>query len=104
MVRLHHVSFRFRSSVNVLNLIDAIGSVAFNPMQRTLLTVSGSRHFHHADTDISDESDSEGEEDGVDTGAEGRQNHRFVTRAKARPSPIILDSSIKIWSFEGNET
>ncbi|KAJ7438115.1 WD40-repeat-containing domain protein [Mycena galericulata] len=70
---------------------DAIGSVSFHPTTPSILSVSGSRHFH-TPTDEDSESDSpEGDTDNV----EGVN----VRRRVARPTPVPLDPSIRLWDF-----
>ncbi|KAG6831120.1 hypothetical protein H0H87_006145, partial [Tephrocybe sp. NHM501043] len=71
---------------------DAVGSVAFHPLQPTLLSVSGSRHF---------ESDNESESSGAEVEeTEDMAPQPRVIRHK-KLVPITLDASIKTWSFQG---
>ncbi|KAG6815582.1 hypothetical protein H0H93_009413, partial [Arthromyces matolae] len=74
---------------------DAIGSVAFNPIHPTLLSVSGSRHFESPESESSD-SDS-------DSSDENEEEDGFPpkTRTVRKSQPRSFDSSIKTWSFSG---
>ncbi|KAF9459530.1 WD40-repeat-containing domain protein [Collybia nuda] len=76
---------------------DAVGSVAFHPLQPTLLSVSGSRHFRLDDenSDLSSSSD-ESDDEQADSAAPN------ITRPKIRSQPITLDSSMKIWNFDSS--
>ncbi|KAJ7763191.1 WD40-repeat-containing domain protein [Mycena maculata] len=66
---------------------DAIGGVTFHPTAQALLSVSGSRHFRESGSDSSD--------DGDDGDGEGE----VVRRGAARPTPVPIDASIKLWDF-----
>lgn len=82
---------------------DAIGSVAFHPLRSTLISASGSRHFHpeHNDVETSSESDESGEDDEA---GRARKTGMNVRKRINRPHPVTLDSSIKLWNFEpGNQ-
>ncbi|RDB17540.1 Telomerase Cajal body protein 1 [Hypsizygus marmoreus] len=74
---------------------DAVGSVAFNPVRSVLLSASGSRHFHPNDDD--------GDDHHSDDSEESENEERGMIRRKARPHPVSLDSSIKLWSFDDAE-
>ncbi|EGN94812.1 hypothetical protein SERLA73DRAFT_187874 [Serpula lacrymans var. lacrymans S7.3] len=74
---------------------DAVGSVAFHPLQSVLLSASGSRHFEHDDTGDAfnasgDTSNSESESDD--------QGH-IARKMKRRPHPVVMDASLNVWSF-----
>ncbi|KAJ7474877.1 WD40-repeat-containing domain protein [Mycena latifolia] len=69
---------------------DAIGSVSFHPTKPQLLSVSGSRHFHQRTDDSG--SDSSGDEADGDV-------QTSVRRRAARPTPVPLDASVKLWDF-----
>ncbi|KAJ7143861.1 WD40-repeat-containing domain protein [Mycena epipterygia] len=74
---------------------DAIGGVAFHPARPALLSVSGARHWDlraRASSDAdSDSSSSDEDDDG-----EVRES---VRRLAARPTPVPLDASVKVWDF-----
>jgi hypothetical protein len=78
---------------------DAVGSVAFHPLQPMLLSASGSRHFHPDDelSELSSSSDDTDDDESAETSQTERSN---VTRPKIRSHPITLDSSIKMWNFD----
>ncbi|KIM51605.1 hypothetical protein SCLCIDRAFT_623784 [Scleroderma citrinum Foug A] len=84
---------------------DAVGAVAFHPLQSVLLSVSGSRHFDHNDAsntatedDSEVSSDSESASDQVDGGEDVRHSGVF-RRTRTRPHPTVRDASIKLWDF-----
>ncbi|KAJ7606638.1 WD40-repeat-containing domain protein [Roridomyces roridus] len=74
---------------------DALGSVSFHPTKPTLLSVSGSRHFHTDEDEESSSEDGEDEED--DQGQSGKA--AVIRRSVARPTPVPLDASIRVWDF-----
>ncbi|OCB88842.1 WD40 repeat-like protein [Sanghuangporus baumii] len=86
---------------------DSIGSLAFNPVDATLLSVSGSRHFddssvisHSGGSESSDSSDSESEWDEDD---EGGYMRNYIRRRRQPIRPLVVDSSVKIWKFSPGE-
>ncbi|KAG6834479.1 hypothetical protein H0H93_009412, partial [Arthromyces matolae] len=78
---------------------DAIGSVAFNPIHPTLLSVSGSRHFESPESESSDSSSSSDDDEEVEEEKEGLPPK---TRTIRKSQPRSFDSSIKTWSFSGS--
>ncbi|KAK7052613.1 Telomerase Cajal body protein 1 [Favolaschia claudopus] len=80
---------------------DAIGSVAFHPTQAKVLSVSGSRHFHTEEMESSESSSEEEEGENDDEGGATGSKSRNVRRSAARPFPVPLDSSIKVWNLGG---
>ena len=82
-------------------LSDSIGSVAFNPVDANLLSVSGSRHFNGSpnvsDSDSSDSSDSES------LSGQGSHARNYVRRRRQPVQPHVVDSSVKIWKFSPGE-
>ncbi|KAJ7147573.1 WD40-repeat-containing domain protein [Mycena crocata] len=70
---------------------DAIGSVTFHPTKPALLSVSGSRHFGACAEESETDSDSSNDDD--------QEVVKQVRRLAARPTPIPLDPSIKLWDF-----
>ncbi|KAF8064428.1 WD40-repeat-containing domain protein [Lyophyllum atratum] len=89
---------------------DAIGSVAFHPLQPILLSTSGSRNFPPAATSSSSsssDSDSDSDFDDAEPGTESLENDRAPRGPRQRKSglyPVTLDSSVKLWSFDGTTT
>ncbi|KDQ56127.1 hypothetical protein JAAARDRAFT_36912 [Jaapia argillacea MUCL 33604] len=104
---------------------DGIGSVAFHPLQSLLLSVSGSRHFHHdekpklphdnlagsvqpsspnrPDREFDDsDASSSSSSSSSSTESEAEEETRPVIRKRIRPHPFTLDSSVKIWSFDAS--
>ncbi|EJD01202.1 WD40 repeat-like protein [Fomitiporia mediterranea MF3/22] len=77
---------------------DSIGSVAFNSVDATLLSVSGSRHFNSTPigspsaTTSSDSEDTSESEDDL-----GQKYYITCRRQPRRPYP--MDSSVKLWKF-----
>ncbi|KAF8994657.1 WD40-repeat-containing domain protein [Cyathus striatus] len=74
---------------------DSVGSVGFHPIESALFTASGSRHF------ISGESMNYSSEDEVSEDESSLLS--FITRPRKKPSPISLDSSIKIWDLKAEQ-
>ena len=76
---------------------DAIGSVAFNPTDSSLLSVSGSRHFPSEPTDVPriTNSDSDSSDDS-DANSEGEVQ---LTRVLNDGQPFAKDTSVKLWMF-----
>ncbi|KAJ7158129.1 WD40-repeat-containing domain protein [Mycena filopes] len=72
---------------------DAIGGVAFHPARAALLSASG----EDGEADSSDDDDEE-EEDEEEAGG-GAERRSGVRRAAARPTPVPLDASLKVWEF-----
>ncbi|KAI0633149.1 WD40-repeat-containing domain protein [Trametes polyzona] len=89
---------------------DAVGSVAFHPLRPLLLSVSGSRHFENATSvsgdGTSDDDDDDDTQDADSASASSAipEKAPAITRSRQRPQPIALDSSVKLWSFEGNRS
>lgn len=102
---------------------DTIGSVAFNPLDASLLTVSGSRHFtsssslspssrtaeeeekegdpgHNTDLDSDagpgSEAPSDHDESSSDSSSE---EHHCIRRSRYPLRPFTKDASAKIWKF-----
>lgn len=74
---------------------DAVGAVAFHPLEPLLLSVSGSRHFDDMDCSANaSELDSESSDGSTEDVA-------AVSRLKERPQPSVRDASIKTWDFMG---
>ncbi|KAL1762101.1 WD40-repeat-containing domain protein [Schizophyllum commune] len=78
---------------------DAIGSVAFHPLQPIVATASGSRHFDVDEDSSESDSDSSDEDD----------SHPIVRRQVGsgktpRPGPRTRDASIKFWDASGGST
>jgi hypothetical protein len=72
---------------------DAVGSVAFHPLQPLLLSVSGSRHFGTADERPGDEeSDSE-------SGSVSSKEEPMISKSRKRLQPSVADSSVRLWGF-----
>ncbi|KAH0833817.1 hypothetical protein J3R83DRAFT_10979 [Lanmaoa asiatica] len=78
---------------------DAVGAVAFHPLEPLLLSVSGSRHFDDATPVASASEDSESDSELND---ESRENVGVVRR-KERPRPSVTEASIKLWDLKGPE-
>lgn len=75
---------------------DTVGSVSFHPLRPILLSASGSRHFHPSseNSDLSSSSD--------DTDDEPDEiSPSNISRPRIRSHPVTLDSSIKMWNFDG---
>ena len=77
------------------SITDAVGSVAFHPLNPLLLSVSGSRHF--------DENGSDGEESS-DSSVRGESMSRddaqvFIQRHRHRPQPTFRDNSCRLWDL-----
>ena len=62
---------------------DAIGSVAFHPLQPVLLSVSGSRHFTGEELD----------------GSSSEEDDAPIRRPRTRLQPSVHDATAKLWSF-----
>ncbi|KAL1709660.1 WD40-repeat-containing domain protein [Schizophyllum commune] len=84
---------------------DAIGSVAFHPLQPIIATASGSRHFD-GDEDSSDsDSDSSDEVTDKDEGASSATIRRRIGSGKTvGAGPRTRDASIKFWYAGGSST
>jgi len=78
---------------------DAIGSVAFHPVQPVLLSVSGSRHFPDVPCSF-DSSDSSPEGDDDRSVSSGTITNA-IFRSRVRPYPVTRDASIHLWRFNG---
>lgn len=79
---------------------DAVGAVAFHPLEPLLLSVSGSRHFDDVGRMASAEGDSESDSELSDG---SREKVGVVRRMRERPQPSVHDASIKTWDFRGPE-
>jgi len=83
---------------------DAIGAVAFHPLEPLLLSVSGSRHFDDAAPTASVPGDLESDSDSSDGSKEGsREDVGGVSRLRERPRPSVRDASVKMWGFREPE-
>ncbi|KAI0659486.1 WD40-repeat-containing domain protein [Cubamyces menziesii] len=83
---------------------DAVGSVAFHPIQPLLLSVSGSRNFDASSGDVSESSSSSSDDEPVEVADAGASSEKLrrpspVTISRKRPQPIALDASVKLWDF-----
>jgi hypothetical protein len=92
-------------------IVDAVGSVAFHPFKAEVLSVSGTRHF-----DVPEESSSDSDDDVCEQGQpaeplgvlESSTSHILdtnLTSKKAFPrrqGHTVLDSSMKLWSFDSS--
>ena len=94
--------------------VDAIGSVAFNPVNASMLTVSGSRHFvapaplsrssgnysvpsgpeSGSDPDTSSDSDSS-----TDRSRSESSGQSYFRRLRHSSRPFVKDASAKVWKF-----
>ncbi|THG97533.1 hypothetical protein EW145_g7598 [Phellinidium pouzarii] len=91
----------------------SVGSVAFSPIDSSLLSVSGSRHFHttsattpsaedgqyDSDTDESASSDSYSNTDPNQPDASDKRHGRAIRRRRQPARPFVKDSSAKVWKF-----
>lgn len=66
---------------------DAVGSVAFHPLQSVLLSVSGSRHF------AGEELDGSSSEEDADAP---------IRRPRTRLQPAVREATAKLWNFESS--
>ncbi|OBZ74690.1 Telomerase Cajal body protein 1 [Grifola frondosa] len=82
---------------------DAVGSVAFHPVQATLLSISGSRHFEPEvpePTSSSDSSSSASSDENEDRLSRHNRKRISVRMNRQRSQPFATDASIKLWNFE----
>ncbi|KAF8483678.1 WD40 repeat-like protein [Russula ochroleuca] len=78
---------------------DAVGSIAFHPLNPLLLSVSGSRHFDEVDSDGEESSDSS-----VESEVTSRGDARvFIRRHRHRPQPSFRDNSFRLWRSCGEK-
>ena len=84
------VSQRTTNLPLLINILDAISTVKFRPLEPHLLTVSGARHFM-----APEESDS-------DSGSVGAANDENNEDTKSQMRVTIRDSSIKIWDLSAS--
>lgn len=75
---------------------DAVGAIAFHPLEPCLLSVSGSRCFDEVAPTASGPGDSDSDSDS-ESSDESRED--VVHRLKERPRPSVRDASIKMWDF-----
>ena len=76
--------------------------MAFHPFHSTLLSASGSRHFHPENNGIGDsETSSDSDESREDADGEemAKKTGITTTKRRSRPHPVTLDSSMKLWDF-----
>ena len=96
-------ALRFPDFPHSRHWTDAVGSVAFHPLRPLLLSVSGSRHFDHADaaSGVSSGSSTSDSEGAVDEHTEGplSSGSHAVKRRRNKPQPLALDTTIKLWDF-----
>ncbi|KAF8550970.1 hypothetical protein OG21DRAFT_1418815 [Imleria badia] len=78
---------------------DAVGAVAFHPLEPRLLSVSGSRHFDEVALTASSTGGSDSDSESSD---ESTENVDMVRRLKERPQPSVRDASTKMWDFKGH--
>ena len=80
---------------------DAIGSVAFNPTDSSLLSVSGSRHFPSEPTDVPriTNSNSDSSSDSSDESDANSEGEVQLTRVLNDGQPFAKDTSVKLWMF-----
>jgi hypothetical protein len=84
--------------------VDAIGSVSFHPLQPSVLSVSGSRHWGTSDTsgeeaDLGACSSSASDSDSdSDSSSDSEDTSPSVTPFRHR-GPSTQDATIKFWSF-----
>ena len=71
----------------LMSILDAVGSVGFNPLKPWVLSVTGSRNFDD-DGSESGDSDSDSEDEGTE-----------VVTVKRRSDSKPVDTSIKLWDF-----
>ena len=83
--------------LNMIDDLDAVGSVAFHPLRPFLLSVSGSRHFD-INSDINDQSSSS-EEDEEEHQDSFEAKRTVVRKSRQRRQPSVRDSVIKLWNF-----
>jgi len=97
------VGYHMSKSGSLFTLcLDSIGSVAFHPSHSTLISASGSRHFHLEDDDTENSDTSSESDGGEDKNAEGRAKNissSILLKRTSRPHPVTLDSSVKLWNF-----
>jgi telomerase Cajal body protein 1 len=74
-------------------ITDAVGSIAFHPLNPLLLSVSGSRHFDEVDSDGEESSDSDSS---VLSEVMSRGDARVFIR-RHRPQPSFRDNSFRLW-------
>ncbi|KAI9459342.1 hypothetical protein HD554DRAFT_2136882 [Boletus coccyginus] len=79
---------------------DAIGAVAFHPLEPLLLSVSGSRHFDDVTPMAGVLGDQKSDSESSDGSSEIVS---MVSRLKERPRPSVYDASIKMWDFREPE-
>lgn len=72
---------------------DAVGSIAFHPLNPLLLSVSGSRHFDEVDSDGEESSDSSALSEVLSRG----DARVFIRRHRHRPQPSFRDNSFRLW-------
>ena len=84
---------------------DAIGSVAFHPLQPIIATASGSRHFDVDENSSDSDSDSSDEVANQDEGASSAIIRRRIGSGKTvGAGPRTRDASIKFWYAGGSST
>lgn len=84
---------------------DAIGSVAFNPIDSSLISVSGSRHYVRSVTSGTKAvPDSMLDSESTDSSTSDEEHHVETVRYRTPKPPFTTDSSAKIWSFQTGVT
>jgi hypothetical protein len=84
---------------------DAVGSIAFHPLEPCLLSASGSRHFIDDEVEESEDdlSDLDADADCSSDGCGGTNSHSYLkgsdARRERRRHPVALDSTLKLWSL-----
>jgi hypothetical protein len=85
---------------------DAVGSVAFHPLESCLLSASGSRHFIvEQEQELEDEDEDLSDTDAAssfDRGGASNSHPRWKesdARRERRCHPVTLDSTLKLWNF-----
>ena len=75
------------------SIADAVGSIAFHPLNPLLLSVSGSRHFDESDSDEEESSDSSVQGESMSRG----DAQVFIQRQRHQPQPSFRDNSFRLW-------
>ncbi|KZT19087.1 hypothetical protein NEOLEDRAFT_1142508 [Neolentinus lepideus HHB14362 ss-1] len=79
---------------------DTIGSVGFHPSQPLLLSVSGSRHFHHDQEGHASHESQYPQSDSSSSSDEESDNVSGDHMKRSAPHSFPLDASIRLWNFK----
>ncbi|TFK48131.1 WD40 repeat-like protein [Heliocybe sulcata] len=79
---------------------DAVGSVGFHPSQPLLLSVSGSRHFHHDHESLASHKPRHYDSDSSSGSDEDSDDDSSERRKRSVPRPFPIDASIRLWDFK----